>query len=963
MPMKRTATLLLLACTFILPLAAATAWEAVDPPHIDTVDVDGTVATVSFTMKTGPDGADKGLLQLFKDGSLVAERPLGRSGRDSRDEDFTLASSGDYTVRIQSERRKEAAVKTGEDYRFSFSLPLEEPSISLMNQGAGVISLSLDAVSEAEAYTLQVTSEDGSLIEERAITPGQVDITSVPVGQRALFSVTATRGADSSTSSQWKTSREAADRQWSFAWFGQSTKDELNRVEVIDADDLTIKLYSTAYDDKGTTTAKGGKFTAFHDGISYYYTVFDPDEENFVLSATFTVDYINPVADGQEGFGILAMDSLGSNGVSSINHYTNSAGIIATKFEETIDGTKHTSKDTLGARFVTGLSDEVIAGGDAAIAEQGKSVSHAYSYDQSALVKSGDVYRLTLVKDNTGYHAILRQEIASEDSIEEYILYDPAKLEVLDPDRSYVGFAVARGCNVTVSDISFTTSDPASDPPAVPEPDELVPLDVAIDSPSSSSSAGYDFVFTVNADGWLHLESEQGAVIVDKAQVKAFEDFIVPLELEDVINNYRATFTPDPAYRPGEKMTMAQYDPMAECYVEDYSPVTLTHSITRLSFPGEKLYVSPSGSIFGDGSKADPLDLDSALRYSAPGQVIVLPAGRWTLYDPIIIERGNSGRQGEPKTLTCEDGRCVFDFAPSGGGGIQLWGDWWVIENVDITRTGDNTKGLQVAGDYNIIRGVRAYECGDTGIQISGTSSETWDKWPHDNLVSACESHDNADSAGNNADGFAAKLTAGPGNVFADCIAHHNIDDGWDLYSKIETGPIGEVLIVRCVAYGNGSLSDGSGKGDGNGFKLGGDGIAVLHQVRDSVAYSNGQAGITSNSNPSLIVSDVTLYGNGGSNLALYGKGGGGREYVLSGILSVNGGAEDDVEEAQASEKEGVFLYNGATTMDGSGRTADESVFESVDNSIIPRIDENGCVDMQGLFKVIEPSLGAGSRL
>ena len=84
---------------------------------------------------------------------------------------------------------------------------------------------------------------------------------------------------------------------------------------------------------------------------------------------------------------------------------------------------------------------------------------------------------------------------------------------------------------------------------------------------------------------------------------------------------------------------------------------------------------------------------------------------------------------------------------------------------------------------------------------------------------------------------------------------------------------------------------------------------------------------------------------------------------MLSGILSVNGGAEDDVEEAQASEKEGVFLYNGATTMDGSGRTADESVFESVDNSIIPRIDENGCVDMQGLFKVIEPSLGAGSRL
>ncbi len=111
----------------------------------------------------------------------------------------------------------------------------------------------------------------------------------------------------------------------------------------------------------------------------------------------------------------------------------------------------------------------------------------------------------------------------------------------------------------------------------------------------------------------------------------------------------------------------------------------------------------------------------------------------------------------------------------------------------------------------------------------------------------------------NNADGFAAKLTSGEGNVFRGCIAYSNIDDGWDLFTKIETGPIGAVVIDDCIAFRNGSLSDGSGNGDGNGFKLGGDGIAVPHVLRDSFAYANGASGITSNSNPAIILK-TTLF-------------------------------------------------------------------------------------------------------
>ena len=63
-----------------------------------------------------------------------------------------------------------------------------------------------------------------------------------------------------------------------------------------------------------------------------------------------------------------------------------------------------------------------------------------------------------------------------------YKLYAPAPLattegqtlEIIDPDRSYVGFAVARGCNVTVDNVSMVISDPATDPPAQSEPDALL---------------------------------------------------------------------------------------------------------------------------------------------------------------------------------------------------------------------------------------------------------------------------------------------------------------------------------------------------------------------------------------------------------------------------------------------------------------------------------------------------------
>lgn len=146
------------------------------------------------------------------------------------------------------------------------------------------------------------------------------------------------------------------------------------------------------------------------------------------------------------------------------------------------------------------------------------------------------------------------------------------------------------------------------------------------------------------------------------------------------------------------------------------------------------------------------------------------------------------------------------------------------MKGIDFTRSAPNTKGFTVGGNYNIVENSRFYANGDTGLQISRTDGTAQEiaEWPSYNLILNSTSFDNRDPADNNADGFAAKLTSGIGNIFRGCLAHNNIDDGWDLYTKAGSGAIGPVLIENSAAFNNGFLTDGTvGAGDKNGFKLG----------------------------------------------------------------------------------------------------------------------------------------------
>ena len=199
--------------------------------------------------------------------------------------------------------------------------------------------------------------------------------------------------------------------------------------------------------------------------------------------------------------------------------------------------------------------------------------------------------------------------------------------------------------------------------------------------------------------------------------------------------------------------------------------------------------------------------------------------------------------------------------------GIVLAGNYWKFKGVTIKGAGDN--GMLLAGHNNIIQECIFRENRDSGLQLSryNSSYNSISQWPSNNLIIDCLSTENVDSGREDADGFAAKLTCGEGNRFINCTATYNCDDGWDLYTKSDTGAIGVVVMEGCVAMYNGKFPDGSlTDGDGNGFKLGDDTASVPHKLKDCVASYNAKHGYTGNGNPATFVMiNCTGTGNGGS--------------------------------------------------------------------------------------------------
>lgn len=353
------------------------------------------------------------------------------------------------------------------------------------------------------------------------------------------------------------------------------------------------------------------------------------------------------------------------------------------------------------------------------------------------------------------------------------------------------------------------------------------------------------------------------------------------------------------------------------------------------------LFVAPNGTSSNSGTISSPLNLASALTLIQPGKTIYMRGGTYSFSSTITIERSNSGSSVNARKNLIAYGNeiPVLDFSAqafaSANRGLQVFGHYWLVKGIEVKGAGDN--GIFIGGNFNRIEDVETHHNRDTGIQLGRyNSSVGFSEWPSNNEVVNSYSHDNFDpDNGEDADGFAAKLTVGPGNVFDGCIAAYNVDDGWDLYAKTETGAIGEVTIRNSIAYNNGQTSEGTSttNSDGNGFKLGGEQIAVNHIVENSIAFLNKKHGFTYNSNPgSIVMKNNTSWSNGQSNFA-FDLG----THQFTNNLSLNGGSSDKTSGTDISGSN-VWWKNNIST-NTNGLIASNADFVSLTPSVTRNTD------------------------
>jgi hypothetical protein len=739
-----------------------------------------------------------------------------------------------------------------------------------------------------------------------------------------------------------------------------------NRIEVNDSDG-SIVIHSS----NNATPPNAGKIAGSEDGIVYYFKEV-PADKNFKLSADFEVELFGVGGDlnGQEAWGLMARDYVpqypGWTMAETINK-GNTDNLRASENGGTgnmvmVGGVKR------GVRVYwrTGVTDP--SGGDAiinssVIADASKAEFYFiprelpdYSIYPNLDARPdfpsvGTKYSLYLEKTNSGFKIEITPpagkggdlnyrlnpydpqpanpvEISTGQKLV-YELSEPDLLFSIDKEFYYVGFFAARCARVKITNIYYEEADISSCAPRVDRLPDIYSPSIDIYSPVTASTAEYIFNARANVEGNIAI-SLNGNKLPEQAGIgewtvertnaiaRPFTNFIVPVSNLRIGDNvFQLIFYPDKNQNESGLI------------LSSTEIISKTFIVNRRSYGdsanGGNIYISPEGRRTGDGTRDNPLDIDTAIAYVQPGQKIIMMDG---VYNPlqVLIPRNNSGKPNPDSTgnhppnlnsyknpdgsthdyykyfkvLEAENrDKAVIDFmGHPQNRAFEIRGDYWILSGFHLRGTAPiKRKGITVMGSYNRVEWLKIYLNGDTGLQISGESNEPKILWPSYNIISHCDSFYNRDLARVDADGFAAKLTVGEGNRFEWCAAYNNTDDGWDLFTKKESGVIGVVEIDYCLAYLAGYILkeevwnnlpnfptnwDTVEGGNGNGFKVGGEGLSVRHHVRHSLAFRNKADGFTSNSNPALYLTNCTAFDNAynpsrsGRNYAIYGSENGG---------------------------------------------------------------------------------------
>lgn len=970
-------------------------WSTVDAPEITEVKQSGEKIDITVKAVVGNDGADKIVVTLQNEENTEVGNVTSSAKKDKHTVSITPDKSGTYTASVVATREGETD-KAGNNMEVYFSLPLATPVISsATSKGNGAVEVVWSAVKEATGYAVTATAEGENEVS-KAVTADETTalLEGLTVGKTYTISVVAVRGENKTNpGTATVTVTAEAQRVWSKSTYGSSTDSKNNGV-IGNANDGKVTVYSEG--------GKGKIVPGSTDGLTFYYTAIDPETENFTLTADIHVDSWT-LSNGQEGFGMMAADAVGSNGDGTA-FWNNTYQAIATKVEYYWDGEDVTTDSSankismklgLGAISRLGVTaDDVAAIKNGTITMPAGYVSETTTLETGAATKGPGTYnlvgnwnkkaeptgnlenpltdfRLQIQRNNTGYY--LRYLDKDNKVIKEVRYYDLERtsLTQIDKDNIYVGFFASRNARITVSNIDLKTITPADDEKAEEREIEYVYPINTIESPAFSNSADYNLVYYGNADGTLVVKDQNGKEVLNK-EFKALAKETVALKLNNGKNAFTINFIPDKEYKPGEFKLMTSYD-----------PVTINHTVEYKTVENNNIYVSPNGKSNAAGTKDAPMDIYTAVKIAVPGQKILIKEGTYNLSSTVKVERGINGTADAMIYMIADPeagSRPVFDFGGKCAGMI-LAGDYWYFQGFDVTRSADAQKGIQVSGNHNILDRIKAYKNGNTGIQISRyLGTDQFNQWPAHNTILNCSSYLNADKGYEDADGFAAKLTVGQGNVFDGCIAAYNADDGWDLFAKVQSGSIGVVTIQNCVAFKNGYILDENGReinaGNGNGFKMGGDSMPGAHVLKNSVAFANKAKGIDSNSCPDIKVYSSTTFDNESYNVAFYTNTAVNTAFAADGILSYK--VSNKVAEQfkllgtqNAADVKGAtnYYFDGSKSVNNNGKEATASWFKSLDTASALKdggITRNadGTVNMNGFLELTdEVPEGVGARM
>lgn len=647
------------------------------------------------------------------------------------------------------------------------------------------------------------------------------------------------------------------DLEWNAVTFGQSTANA-EKATVTDNEDGSKTITVEAKEGVGKCTDDG------QDGISYYYTVLDPAKDNFEITAKIKVDYFitKKSTDNQEGFGIMVRDSIGPDGDASI--YCSNAMSV---------GGYYGAFNVFG-RYGVASADDASGKVNYTLVNKGKS--------EKVTEAAPKTFTLTLKKDNTGVYATMLDEAGNvvnkiDGSKTWYLPADT--FEKIEGNKMYLGFMASRGAKIEVNsnDIDVKITSREADAPQTFAPVNATKPTVTQASLRETADEDYEYKVTVNTKGLLTVKQD-GKTLASQQVVEA-GTYSYPTKLTVGNNKFQIQFEPDATQNINPKDTITQNNTVVrKIYAAVETPI----------------YVSADGSKSGNGTVENPLDIQTALTFCQAGQAIYVKGGTYNLSSSVAIKKYNNGTAKDMKMLVADPDNTedvVFDFAGNDGKAtgntFDVSGDYWYVEGIKFLNGG----GVRVGGNHNILKNCDFAGHTNSGLSISRTDGATEQKdWPSYNQIISCNAYNNRDKSDNNADGFAAKLTCGVGNVFKYCVAAYNADDGWDLFSKSGTGAIGEVEIYDSVCYANGYvIEDGKlvkTKGDGNGFKMGGSGIAVNHKVYNSYSFGNAANGFTNNSDPMGEYINCTGYNNGGSNLELHTYTGATAQFVVENFKS-----------------------------------------------------------------------------